>query len=137
MNRYEQSTGRWYDAKGLLLGVGFSGYDPDPSRKGEPGEGVNHPELDGVKNVGPLPCGRYRILSPFTHPTTGAYSMRLDPLPGNQMKGRGNFLIHGDSRLKPGTGSHGCIIFPRAIRELIWATGDRELEVVPGAPAVV
>lgn len=40
------------------------------------------------------------------------------------------FRIHGDSIRAPGTASHGCIILPRAIRDRIWASGDRALQVV-------
>jgi hypothetical protein len=52
------------------------------------------------------------------------------PDPGTETFGRGEFRIHGDSIAHPGTASHGCIILPRAVRDAIWRSGDRALEVV-------
>jgi hypothetical protein len=46
------------------------------------------------------------------------------------MFGRSGFLIHGDSIIRPGTASRGCIILAREIREQIAASGDADLEVV-------
>lgn len=128
-HKYEQSTGRWFAPNGRLMAVGFSGADPDPSVHGEPGEGINHPELEGERNVGPIPHGRYRICAPENHPHVGPFAMRLDALPGTDTHGRSGFFLHGGKRSK------GCVLLPRAVREAIWASGDRVLEVVPGAPA--
>jgi len=47
------------------------------------------------------------------------------------MFGRRGFLIHGDSKLHPGTASKGCIILPRWARELIVKDGVDTIEVIP------
>ena len=39
--------------------------------------------------------------------------MPLIPSPTNEMFGRSEFLIHGDSLEHPGAASEGCIILPR------------------------
>ncbi|HYE46677.1 MAG TPA: hypothetical protein VEA44_12995, partial [Caulobacter sp.] len=55
-----------------------------------------------------------------------------EPVPDDvhEATGRSAFRIHGDSVRAPGTASKGCIILPRAVREAIWRSGDRDLEVV-------
>jgi hypothetical protein len=117
---YEQSTGRLLH-DGAVVATGYAGRD----------EGLNNPTLEHVRDTGPLPAGRYRIGPPFRHPRLGAYSLPLAPLAGVRMHGRGGFYIHGDNRTpEPHDASHGCIIVARAVRELIWASGDRFLEVV-------
>ena len=63
-------------------------------------------------------------------PNTGPFTILLEPAPGTDTLGRSAFRIHGDSVRAPGTASHGCIILPRAIRDHIWRSGDRDLEVV-------
>jgi Protein of unknown function (DUF2778) len=130
---YRQKTGEVL-RDGQLLAKGYAGWD-DGDGIPEPGEGKNDPAMQAVRNVGPLPVGHYRITPPFTHPTAGPFTMRLVPLHGTETFGRDGFLIHGDSRSQPGAASHGCIILSRADRELVWATGERTLEVVADAPA--
>jgi len=116
---YEQDTGRlFYD--GLCMATGYAGSE----------EGKNNPAMEGVKNVGPLPRGKYMIESPINTRTHGPYVLSLAPNPENQMFGRSHFLIHGDSLVNPGTASEGCIIMPRTVRERIWESGDHDLEVV-------
>jgi hypothetical protein len=123
---YVQSTGQVW-SNGALLGVGYSGF----------GEGKNNPALERVKGIGPTPLGRYQLEPPGPHPTAGGFVMRLSPLPGTQTFGRSGFLVHGDNvdPDKRGTASHGCIVLARAIREAMWASGVRTLEVVADAPA--
>jgi hypothetical protein len=133
MLTYRQKTGEIL-RDGKLLAKGYAGFD-DGDGIPEPGEGKNDPAMQVVRNVGPVPVGRYQVTRPFVHPTAGSFVMRLLPLPGTQTFGRSGFLIHGDSRKNPGAGSHGCIVLSRADRELVWATGERILEVVADAPA--
>ncbi|AVJ16440.1 DUF2778 domain-containing protein [Serratia sp. JUb9] len=117
---YQQSTGK-LSRNGKLVSIGYAGAD----------KGKNNPELQNVTNVGPLPRGKYIITGrPFHHPTTGKYSIRLQPCPSNEMFGRAGFLIHGDSIARPGTASTGCIIMPLRTRQEIWASNDRYLEVI-------
>ena len=93
-------------------------------------EGLNNPDMQHVAGVGPIPRGTYTITHPFTSDSTGPYSMRLIPAPGNVMFGRSAFLIHGDNRLGNHSASHGCIIEAHAIRVPIWESGDRLLSVI-------
>lgn len=125
--RYVSSTGTMAH-NGRRRGTGYSGYD-DGDGIPEPGEGKNDPSRQGVKRVGPIPEGRYRIVGkPFGTKTLGPYCLRLEPQPGNAMFGRGGFLIHGDNG--KGSASRGCIILARALREEIWSSGDPDVEVV-------
>lgn len=133
MLTYDARTGKMIRASGVLLGVGYAGADPDPSRKGEPGEGVNRPDLDALKSVGPVPCGVYRIVGPpFQHPTAGRDVLRLAPDDGNDMHGRDGFLIHGEGH-SPGSSSQGCIILVNPLRWAIWNEGDHLLRVIDSA----
>lgn len=94
------------------------------------GRGKNNPALHGVRSVGPLPRGRWIIGAPYNSKNTGPYTLMLTPAKGTDTLGRSAFRIHGDSIRAPGTASSGCIILPRAIRQLIWQSLDRDLEVV-------
>lgn len=123
--RYSQSTGVFTHVlrdKETYLGTGWAGR----------GEGKNKPEMQGVKNTGPLPAGWYRICSPVDHPTVGPYALRLVPHGDNKMHGRDGFLIHGAavSTAKRGQESKGCPVVARATREAIHALGCEWLEVV-------
>lgn len=106
---------------GMKISDGYSGH----------GDGKNNPEMQDVKNIGPIPRGKYRVVgSPFKHPHTGVYTLRLAPDRENMMFGRDGFMIHGDSRAHPGQASEGCIVLARWVRERIWDSGDRLLEVI-------
>jgi hypothetical protein len=99
--------------------VGYSGYD----------EGKNNPDMQNVKSVGPIPRGIYTIGRSYDSKNTGPLTIMLSPHPDNDMFGRGDFRIHGDSIKKPGTASHGCIIAPRNVRENIINGTDKKLIV--------
>jgi hypothetical protein len=88
--------------------------------------------MQHVRNIGPLPRGRYRILAPEDNPVTGPYSLRLEPDPANEMFGRSDFLIHGSAvkLAKRGQESRGCPILARANRMAIVDMGAEWLEVV-------
>jgi Protein of unknown function (DUF2778) len=116
---YEQKTGRIFGSNGWLS-TGYSGA----------GQGKNNPNEENVQNVGPIPEGFYDIEAPEDSPTHGPYALRLLPDAGNNMYGRSEFLIHGDSIERPGRASEGCIIIPRSARETIWESGDHRLQVV-------
>lgn len=124
MHTYEQATGRWVTAKGEVWGPGYSGN----------GWGKNVPAAQSVHNVGPIPEGLYLIRQPQHTVTHGPYVLPLLVDPANKMFGRYGFLIHGDSVIEPGSASEGCIILPRDVREKIWNSGDRDLQVVSGLP---
>jgi Protein of unknown function (DUF2778) len=118
MWQYRQSNGD-LSRDGRSIGAGYSGH----------GAGKNNPTMEGVRNVGPIPSGMYRISGQFHHPSKGAVTMGLAPI-GHTAFGRSAFLIHGDSIKHPGEASEGCIILGRALRQAVADSGDRELEVV-------
>jgi hypothetical protein len=118
---YTQATG-WLSKSGKNL---YRGYSGSP-------EGKNNPQMEDRHNVGPIPTGKYSIGQPHDTSTHGPYVLSLTPDPKNIMFGRAGFLIHGDSIANPGTASQGCIILPKAARELIYQSGDHDLEVVSG-----
>jgi hypothetical protein len=125
---YVQRSGElWHD--GHLIARGYAGYD-DGDGMAESGEGKNDPAAQMLRNVGPLPVGRYTIGPPMQHPTAGAFTMRLQPDAGNEMWGRDGFLIHGDRSDIPGAASHGCIVLSRAVRTVIAESLDYELTVI-------
>ena len=64
------------------------------------------------------------------HLHCGTYVIRLEPDPGNNMCGRSNFLIHGDSKTHPGSASQGCIILDKKYRKDMWTSGDKILKVI-------
>lgn len=122
---YQQRTGEFFTGAGELVATGYSGFGADK----------NQPADESVKNLGPIPEGRYAIGVPQCVAVPGPHGpfvLPLTPLPSNQMFGRDGFLIHGDSIEHPGAASLGCIILPRQVREAIAGSADNQLEVVAG-----
>jgi hypothetical protein len=116
----------WRQKDGLMLHDGralVSGY-------AGAGEGKNNPAMQNVAKIGPLPVGHYTITEPHDSPRTGKYTMNLIPDAHNEMFGRSDFRVHGDSIDKPGTASEGCIVIDHWSREQVWQSGDHELEVI-------
>lgn len=116
---YVQRTGALYH-NDEPVAVGYSGY----------AEYRNDPEAQNLKELGPIPCGVYRIGDPVDRHDLGPFCLPLTPDAANQMFGRAGFLIHGDSITHPGFASHGCIILNRATRERMYSSRDRELHVM-------
>lgn len=115
---YSQSSGiLWEPETHKKVAVGYSGH----------GEGRNNPALEHVKNVGPIPRGRYYICPAVEHEKLGPLSMRLYAL-SHDARGRTDFLIHGDN--KTNDASHGCIILNRQTRQKIADSNDRDLLVI-------
>jgi hypothetical protein len=123
LNTYEQSTGRWLNDAGEVLGVGYSGK----------GELKNNPSAQNVHNLGPIPCGLWRIGKPINTEKHGPFFLPLTPLFSTETFGRSGFGCHGDSIQHPGEASEGCIIMPPDARHRIWASGDDSLHVVKGS----
>lgn len=121
---YEIVSGKLYSENGELVGVGYSGA----------GDHKNNPEFQSVSDKGPIPSGSYQITAPVYTVTHGPYVLPLVPAPANIMYGRSGFLIHGDSKVAPGTGSEGCIILSRDVRQRIWESSDHDLDVVSSVP---
>jgi hypothetical protein len=118
---YQQSTGNLLDGEGRAVTTGYAGN----------GWGKNNPQAQDQHDVGPLPCGKYKIGEPYASPKTGAITMNLTPDPGNEMFGRAGFRIHGDSLEHPGNASDGCMCIERPYRMLVAASPDKDLEVIP------
>lgn len=122
---WDQSAGALY-RDGQLISRGYSGKD----------RGKNNPALEGLRGIGPIPAGKWKLVRVYDSANVGPYAIVLDAIdakPGDdrhEPTGRSAFRIHGDSIRAPGTASRGCIILPRAIRERMWRSGDRLLEVV-------
>jgi hypothetical protein len=119
---YQQSTGKVLDPNGIVVGYAYSGK----------GQYKNDPEAQSLHDQGPIPEGYYSIGSPRDTVTHGPFVLPLLPHQDNQMFGRNNFLIHGDSVVQPGTASEGCIVAARYIREDIAKSPVKLLAVVSG-----
>lgn len=126
MWRYEQATGKLLNDAGEVVAIGYSGH----------AAGKNNPLMQSVSDTGPIPVGTYSIETPFNSPTHGPFAMPLIPSSEATMFGRSGFLMHGDSAAHPGQASLGCVIMPRDIREMVWNSGDHDIEVVSGLPAI-
>ena len=121
---YAQKTGE-LQQDGKHIAVGYSGA----------GAGKNNPAMESVRDVGPIPCGDWTIVGPpVDTPDHGLYVLKLQPNAETDTFGRTGFLMHGDSKESPGCASHGCVIMPRAVREQVWTSGDRDFEVVAHFP---
>jgi hypothetical protein len=120
MWQYEQDSGK-LSRDGVLVSTGYSGN----------GRGKNNPSMEAAPGVGPIPHGKWGIVSVADSPNTGPFTITLFPEPCTDTHGRSDFRIHGDSISHPGNASHGCIIMPRVVRNKIWSSGDRLLTVVP------
>ncbi len=121
---YAQKTGELRQ-DGKHVSTGYSGAS----------EGRNNPAMENVSNIGPIPRGGWTIAGPpVDSKHHGPYVLKLNPAPSTETHGRSGFLMHGDSRKHPGGASQGCVILPRAVREEVWQSGDREFEVVAEIP---
>ena len=117
---YSQRTGE-LQQDGKHVATGYSGA----------GSGKNNPEMETAHNVGPIPQGDWTIVGPPVNTAEhGPYVLTLKPSADTPTFGRDGFLLHGDSKESPGCASHGCVIMPRSVREQVWKSGDRDLEVV-------
>lgn len=117
---YAQKTGELqHDGKHVT--TGYSGG----------GAGKNNPAMENVRNIGPIPHGDWAIVGPPINTANhGPYVLTLTPEAGTKTFDRAEFRMHGDSKESPGCASHGCVIMPRPVREQVWKSGDRDLEVV-------
>lgn len=116
---YSQRTGELWNGEGQWLASGYSGF----------GSGKNNPNLEDVRNVGPIPRGLYKIGTAYDSSRVGPCAIPLEPV-DHDCHGRCDFRAHGDSRSNPGTASKGCIILPRKIRNQICDSEDKQLKVI-------
>lgn len=56
--------------------------------------------------------------------------MDLTPDQSNNMFGRSDFRIHGAAKVNPELSSEGCIVVPFPVRQRVWESGDRSLQVI-------
>ena len=106
---YEQATGKLSEDTGKVIGIGWAGHL----------QGRNNPEMQNVKDVGPLPKGKYIVGDPEDSAKLGPLAFPLTPDPSNEMFGRSSFYIHGASLDHPALSSDGCMIQGRVAREYI------------------
>ena len=124
MWNYVQRTGE-LSRNGIRLSTGYSGS----------GLGKNNPDQQDIHDVGPIPTGEWEICGPpYNTMTHGPYILRLEPKPGTATFGRVGFLMHGDSLVRPGEASKGCIIMGRIARTKVWESGDHDLLVTAEQP---
>lgn len=117
MFTYSQSTGILSHC-GEPVGKGYSGH----------GEGLNNPKLQMVHNLGPIPQGVWEIGQFFDDKHLGPCVAALKPI-SQDIFGRGGFFIHGDNKSVNHSGSDGCIILSRVLRELIMNSNEKHLTV--------
>jgi hypothetical protein len=88
--------------------------------------------MQNVPKVGPLPEGLYTRgkLVPQSH--LGKDAIELIPAPSNQMFGRSDFYLHGDTT-PSGKASEGCIIQPHDVRMEFNSSDDDQIQVVRSA----
>lgn len=122
---YEQSSGRLYAPDGTHAATGYAG-----GNEGKNPEGVNSHDSQNIKGVGPLPVGFYTFGEVVQQSQLGPFAISLLPSDGNSMFGRGGFYCHGDNMQLNESASEGCIIMPRAVRDEVYASGDKQLAVV-------
>jgi len=118
---YSQSTGQLRH-NGTVAGTGYSGAGQTAAA------GRNNPAMQGTPNQGPIPAGQWNVGNAYQHPTKGPTSMNLTPV-GHNALGRSAFMIHGNN--VQNNASQGCIILGPNQRQLIAASGDHILTVVP------
>ena len=119
---FQISAGAITDPKGAVLTrEAYSGHPPH----------VNDPHACGLKDVGPLPPGLYRIGGMTEDGRLGPCIMALTPVNVPGIGERGGFYIHGDNAAQDHTGSDGCIVAPLAVRKAVVFSSDDQLLVVP------
>lgn len=121
---YHQKSGKLFH-NGVFVATGYSG---QPGYK-------NDPTKQHLRALGPVPRGKWKITERYDSKNVGPYTLKLQAVDDrfddvHDETKRSAFRIHGDSIKNPGTASNGCIILGRPIRERIWKSGDRDLEVV-------
>lgn len=118
---YSQSSGLLRSPLGEAIGLGYSGH----------AAGVNNPALQEVKDVGPIPQGRWTIGAASDLPHFGPLVMVLTPDALTDTFSRDGFMIHGDNAAMDHSASCGCIILSHEMRATIAKSTDRALVVTP------
>jgi hypothetical protein len=96
------------------------------------GAGLNNPDAEAQRNVGPIPAGMWTIdPRPLPPGHLGPLALALRP-DGFDPHGRSLFRIHGDTAAMNHTASDGCIILGHDVRQAIVDSGVTRLQVVHG-----
>lgn len=120
--KYSQSLGYiWNDDGSIIFKGGWSGN----------GKGKNNPEMEGVKNKGPIPRGRYIIGTPYDSTRVGKFSIPLIPSCHNALD-RTHLRMHGATidESRRGEESDGCVILPFDIRKKVFDSNDKIFDVI-------
>jgi hypothetical protein len=118
MLSYSQKTGLLSN-EGVALGYGYAGRD----------KGLNNPDYEMVKNTGPIPVGVWEFGIWHNSAEFGPIVCYLRPVGGQNVFGRGGFMIHGDNKKMNYSASEGCIILSRNLRIKIRDSGEKQIVV--------
>ncbi|MHB1571984.1 MAG: RHS repeat-associated core domain-containing protein, partial [Solirubrobacteraceae bacterium] len=125
--QYSQSTGTLVhisDQTGKTTATYYGSYSGF-------GKGLNNPNMESVRNMGPIPQGDWSIGPPHSDGHLGPFVMNLSPMPGTNTFGRTLFRWHGNLKSGPPfRASHGCIVSSPWVRHIVWKSGDHKLVVV-------
>jgi hypothetical protein len=121
---FENGTGRLLDGDGNLVETGYAG-----GALGTRPDAINNPEFQYTPMIGPLPVGLYTMGTAVEGTHLGPLAIPLTPDANNDMRGRGDFYMHGDTT-PSGKASEGCIIMSRKTRNQVITSGDNRLQVV-------
>lgn len=120
---------RWVQSTGELFKMGDPVITPFATGYAGSGSGRNNPDLQCIRDIGPIPRGWYTLERATDRPAP--LTIRLQPDAGTDMCGRSGFLIHADNKDRPGWASEGCIVIRDPDkRQQIDQSGINRLEVV-------
>lgn len=106
---YYQHNGALF-LDGEFVATGYSGI----------GVGLNNPDLQQAVAIGPIPRGAWDIGGWIAHhERLGINVAPLIAREGTLTFGREGFFMHGDSRARDFTASHGCIVLGPVVRALV------------------
>ena len=121
---YAQQTGE-LQQDGKPVSTGYSGAT----------EGKNNPAMENVPNIGPIPRGDWTIAGPpVDSKDHGPYVLKLNPATYDRNPRPQRIPDARRLQRASRSASHGCVILSRAVREEVWQSGDRDLEVVAEIP---
>jgi len=126
---YEQTSGDLYviapDGSLKLVAQGYSG---------AAGEARNNPQMESVKETGPIPLGTYEIGK--SRPDSDPHGPSTLPLNAkwDSSANRTDLLIHAENHITHDA-SKGCVVLDLQTREQIAKLTDATLEVVRHGPA--
>ena len=121
---FDSSTGWLTGPDGAQVEQGYAG-----GNLGKNPEGICNKAYQYTEDIGPLPVGYYTFGAAVEGTHLGPLAIPLTPDANNDMRGRGDFYLHGDTT-PSGKASEGCIIMSRKTRNQVITSGDNRLQVV-------